>query len=61
MTGRGAQARRLPESDSTIAYVQADGLVSTPCLQFNEFSLTSPILDTMCYNLIFGLGGHEDS
>lgn len=28
MAGRGATARRLPENDPTIAYVQADGLVS---------------------------------
>lgn len=28
MAGRAAAARRLPENDPTIAYVQADGLVS---------------------------------
>lgn len=28
MAGRSAPTRRLPENDPTIAYVQADGLVS---------------------------------
>lgn len=30
MANRNAPARRVPENDSTIAYVQADGLVSVP-------------------------------
>lgn len=34
MTTRAGQSRRLPETDSTIAYVQADGLVS---VSYNYF------------------------
>lgn len=34
MAGRSAASRRLPENDSTIAYVQADGLVSSLILIF---------------------------
>lgn len=37
MAGRGGSSRRIPENDSTIAYVQAEGLVSKQALWILKF------------------------
>lgn len=40
MATRGGSGRRVPENDSTIAFVQADGLVSA----FKTFNLKGNII-----------------
>lgn len=52
MTGRGAAARRIPENDTTIAYVQADGLVcNIKLFTFNEKLSFSHISITHTLNI----------
>lgn len=38
MAGRGGTSRRVPENDTTIAYVQADGLVSYMFITYSDHS-----------------------
>lgn len=50
MAGRGGTSRRVPENDTTIAYVQADGLVSYMFITYSDHSYYIQMLTVLgCY------------